>query len=305
MIIFSPFKSLITVIRAVYRASLQRSWRGIMQIRFQNSPKETMQMTTQDLRENFLCENLMNDDRAVYIYSHYDRMIIGGAKPVNKLVKLENDPELKSEFFLERREIGIINVSGSGTVEADGQKFELQKMDCVYLGRGTKEVSLSSVDKKNPAIFFFLSAPAHQTYPNVKFSKEQATPVSLGEQVTSNARTVYKYIHADGIQSCQLVMGLTVLKEGNVWNSVPPHTHTRRMEVYFYFDVPEAQRVFHFMGRPTETRHLVMTNHEAVISPPWGMHFGCGTSNYGFIWGMAGENKAYTDMDVVQVPDIK
>lgn len=276
-----------------------------MEIRFQNSPKETSEMNTQQLRENFLCENLMKDDAVTSIYSHYDRMIIGGVKPVSKEVVLENHLELRSEFFLERREIGIINVGGEGSVQADGTKYDLNKLGCVYLGKGTKQVSFSSTDKRNPAIFFFLSAPAHHSYPNTKYTKEQASPVDLGEQSTSNVRTIYKYIHADGIQSCQLVMGLTVLKEGSVWNSVPPHTHTRRMEVYFYFDVPEAQRVFHVMGQPQETRHIVMKNHEAVISPPWGMHFGCGTSNYAFIWGMAGENKAFTDMDLVTVPEIK
>jgi 4-deoxy-L-threo-5-hexosulose-uronate ketol-isomerase len=247
----------------------------------------------------------VNDDKIMLIYSHYDRMIIGGAKPVTKVVTLENEAELRSEFFLERREIGVINVSGKGTVQADGEKYEMQKLDCLYLGKGTKQVSFSSADKSDAAVFFLLSAPAHHTYPNVKFSKEQASPVYLGSASTSNERVIYKYIHVDGIQSCQLVMGLTVLKEGSVWNSVPPHTHTRRMEVYFYFDVPEAQRVFHFMGEPTETRHIVMANHEAVISAPWSMHFGCGTSNYGFIWGMAGENKTFTDMDPVTIPQIK
>ena len=276
-----------------------------MQIRFQNSPGETKQMTTGQLRENFLCGSLVNDDKLNLVYSHYDRMIIGGAKPVTKTVILENHPELRSEFFLERREIGVINVSGKGIVLADGETYEMQKLDCLYLGKGTKEISFSSADKNDSAVFFILSAPAHHNYPNTKFSKEQASPVYLGSAATSNERVIYKYIHADGIQSCQLVMGLTVLKEGSVWNSVPPHTHTRRMEVYFYFDVPEAQRVFHFMGEPAETRHIVLTNHEAVISAPWSMHFGCGTSNYGFIWGMAGENKAFTDMDAVAIPEIK
>jgi 4-deoxy-L-threo-5-hexosulose-uronate ketol-isomerase len=276
-----------------------------MQIRFQNSPKETKQMTTAELRENFLCSDLVNDDKLALIYSHYDRMIIGGAKPVSKTVVLENHPELRSEFFLERREMGIINVSGKGIVQADEEKYEMQKLDCLYLGKGRKEISFSSAEKNDPAVFFLLSAPAHQAYPNSKYSKEQASPVQLGSVSTSNERTIYKYIHADGIQSCQLVMGLTVLKEGSVWNSVPPHTHTRRMEVYFYFDVPGSQRVFHFMGEPLETRHIVMANHQAVISAPWSMHFGCGTSNYGFIWGMAGENKTFTDMDVVTMPEIK
>ncbi len=276
-----------------------------MEIRFQNSPKETKGMTTAELRSNFLCENLMRIDDITYIYSHYDRMIIGGVKPVKKAVALKNNAELRSEFFLERREIGIINVGGNGLVTVDGTSFELNKLECLYAGKGVKDISFKTVNENDPAVFFLLSAPAHQSYPTTKFTKEQASPVSLGSPATSNERTIYKYIHADGIQSCQLVMGLTVLKEGSVWNSVPPHTHTRRMEVYFYFDVPAEQRIFHMMGEPDETRHVIMQNHEAVISAPWSVHFGCGTSNYSFIWGMAGENKQFTDMDPAPITELK
>jgi 4-deoxy-L-threo-5-hexosulose-uronate ketol-isomerase len=179
-------------------------------------------------------------------------------------------------------------------------------MDCLYAGKGSKEVSFSSAfGKEKPALFYLLSSPAHQTYPVQKFTKEQASPVQLGAAETANKRTVYKYIHLEGIKSSQLVMGLTVLAEGSVWNSVPPHTHTRRMEVYFYFDLGEQHRIFHFMGEPQQTRHLVMANHEAVISAPWSTHFGSGTSNYGFIWGMAGENLVYTDMDPAPVIELK
>jgi 4-deoxy-L-threo-5-hexosulose-uronate ketol-isomerase len=276
-----------------------------MEIRFQNSPKETKGMTTEEMRSNFLCENLMKDDDITYIYSHFDRMIIGGVKPVKNKVDLKNHPELKSEYFLERREVGIINVGGDGKVTIDGTEYPLSKLECVYAGKGAKDVSFSSADAANPAIFFLLSVPAHHTYPTTKYTKEQAAPVNLGAPNTSNERTIYKYIHADGIKSCQLVMGLTVLKEGSVWNSVPPHTHTRRMEVYFYFDVPDQQRIFHMMGEPTETRHLIMQNHEAVISAPWSVHFGCGTSNYSFIWGMAGENQQFTDMDPAPIAELK
>ena len=276
-----------------------------MEIRFQNSPKETKGMTTAELRSNFLCENLMRIDDITYIYSHYDRMIIGGVKPVKKAVALKNNAELRSEFFLERREIGIINVGGNGLVTVDGTSFELNKLECLYAGKGVKDISFKTVNENEPAVFFLLSAPAHQSYPTTKFTKEQASPVSLGSPATSNERTIYKYIHADGIQSCQLVMGLTVLKEGSVWNSVPPHTHTRRMEVYFYFDVPAEQRIFHMMGEPDETRHVIMQNHEAVISAPWSVHFGCGTSNYSFVWGMAGENKQFTDMDPAPITELK
>lgn len=262
-------------------------------------------MNTQELRDNFLVEGLMQDDYMQLTYSHYDRVIIGGARPVKQSLSLENHPELRAEYFLERREIGIINVGGSGKVVVDGNEYPVSKLECVYAGKGVKEVSFSSDDANDPALFFLLSTPAHHAYPTVKYSKEDAAPVNLGDQSTCNVRVLYKYIHADGIQSCQLVMGLTVLKEGSVWNSVPPHTHTRRTEVYFYFDVAKEHRLFHFMGQPQETRHLVMANHEAVISAPWSMHYGCGTSNYAFIWAMAGENKAFTDMDPVPVPEIR
>ena len=221
--------------------------------------------------------------------------------PVSNPVLLPNEAELRADYFLERRELGIINVGGAGKVEADGVVYELNKLDALYLGKGTRSVSFTSASADQPAQYFLLSAPAHHTYPNRRMQKDEAAPVHLGEKATSNERTIYKYIHQEGIQSCQLVMGLTVLKEGSVWNSVPPHTHTRRMEVYFYFDLPEAHRVFHLMGEPQETRHIVMADQEAVISPPWSVHCGPGTTNYGFIWAMAGENYTFTDMDPVPI----
>ncbi len=276
-----------------------------MQIRFQTSPKETSEMNTQELRDNFLVKDLMQPGSIQLTYSHYDRMIIGGVVPTSTSIPLPNEGELKANFFLERREIGIINVGGKGTVTADGVTFDIEKLECVYLGKGTKEVSFASRVENDPAQFYLLSLPAHHTYPNKKMTKEEAAPVNLGDISTSNKRTIYKYIHNDGIDSCQLVMGLTVLDEGNVWNSVPPHTHTRRMEAYFYFDLNEAHRVMHFMGEPQQTRHLVIANNEAAISAPWSMHFGVGTANYGFIWGMGGENKEFTDMDAVPVATIK
>ncbi len=276
-----------------------------MEVRFQNSPKETSQMDTQQLRSNFLVENLMQPGKIKLVYTHYDRMIIGGVVPGPASLALRNEGELKASYFLERREMGIINVGGRGSVIADGSTYDIDKLECVYLGKGTKEVSFNSSDQQNPAAFYLLSVPAHHTYPIKKMTRQDAAPLQLGETVTSNKRSLYKYIHNDGIQSCQLVMGLTVLEEGSVWNSVPPHTHTRRMEAYFYFDLPEMQRVMHFMGEPQQTRHLVMANRDAVISPPWSMHFGCGTTSYGFIWGMAGENKEFTDMDAVAVKEIK
>jgi len=276
-----------------------------VEIRFANSKKETAEMNTEQLRENFLVRKLMQKDTVQLTYSHYDRVIIGGATPVNKKLDLLNHPELRAEYFLERRELGIINVGGEGIVEADGKKFTPDKFDCVYLGKGTKKVSFASANKKSPAVFYLLSSPAHHKYPNRMMKKEKASPVELGAIETANKRTVYKYIHSEGIKSCQLVMGLTVLAEGSVWNTMPAHTHTRRMEAYFYFDVPSEHRVIHFMGEPKETRHLVMANHEAVISPPWSIHSGCGTANYGFIWGMAGENYNYTDMDPAPATDLK
>jgi 4-deoxy-L-threo-5-hexosulose-uronate ketol-isomerase len=276
-----------------------------MEIRFQNSPAEVSGMDTSELRKNFLAEDLIQDDEVNFLYSHYDRVIIGGARPIGKQLSLGNDPELKAEFFLERRELGIINVGGDGSVSVDGERYELAKLDTLYVGKGAREVVMSSKDPQVPAVFFLMSAPAHQQYPTKKMRKEDASPANMGETDTANKRTIYKYIHAGGIQSSQLVMGLTVLEKGSVWNTMPAHTHTRRMEAYFYFDVPDQHRVFHFMGEPTETRHMLISNHHAIISPPWSIHAGCGTSNYAFIWGMAGENYTFTDMDAVPIPDIR
>jgi 4-deoxy-L-threo-5-hexosulose-uronate ketol-isomerase len=276
-----------------------------MEIRFQNSPKETAAMNTQQLRDNFLVQNLMIDDEVKLSYSHYDRMIVGGAKPVENVLALPNHPELRADYFLERREVGIINVGRKGVIEADGIKYDLEKLSALYVGKGTKQVLFSSNNKNEPACFYLMSSPAHHTYPVVRMTKEETSPVQMGETATANRRTIYKYIHNDGIKSCQLVMGLTVLAEGSVWNTMPAHTHTRRMEAYFYFDVAESQRIVHFMGEPKETRHLFVANHEAVISAPWSIHSGCGTANYSFIWGMAGENLVYSDMDPVPVTELR
>lgn len=276
-----------------------------MEIRFQNSPQETKMMNTEELRKNFLIESMMTDDEIKLVYSHYDRVIVGGAKPVNDVLNLEADAELRADYFLERRELGIINVGGNGIVEADGELYTLSKLDCLYLGKGVRLVSFGSEIVSDPALFYLLSAPAHQTHPVRKLTKEEASPSTIGDAATANRRTIYKYIHAEGIKSAQLVMGLTVLDKGSVWNTMPAHTHTRRMEAYFYFDVPHGQAVFHYMGQPQETRHLVLHNNTAVISPPWSIHAGCGTADYGFIWGMAGENYTYTDMDAVAIADLK
>ena len=205
-------------------------------------------------------------------------MVIGGAVPSKEEIVLQNYDGLKAEYFLQRREMGIINIGGEGIVKANGIEYTLNKLDCLYIGMGTKEVSFKSKDDKQPANFYFLSSGAHHAYENVFMKKDEAVTESLGNMATSNQRVIYKYIHEKGIKSCQLVMGLTVLKEGNVWNTMPAHTHNRRMEVYFYYDLDANQRVFHFMGEPQQTRHLVMASHQAVISPPWSIHAGCGTS---------------------------
>lgn len=276
-----------------------------MQIRFESSRKEVSKMNTDTLRENFLVENIFELNKIKFVYSHYDRVIIGGVIPTTTPQPLPNFDPLKAEFFLERRELGIINIGGDGKVTADGTVYNISKLGCIYIGKGVRDVSFASNDSLNPAAFYLLSAPAHQNYPTTLFTKENATPVTVGSAETSNHRTIYKYIHMDGIQSCQLVMGLTVLQTGSVWNTMPAHVHDRRMEAYCYFDVPENHRVIHLMGEPDETRHLVVCNRQAVISPPWSIHSGCGTSNYSFIWGMAGENKDYTDMDPVAIKSLR
>ena len=287
---------------------MEDGWDGkyvIMEIRFEHSPKEVRGMTTEELRNAFLTTRLMEEDGVRLVYTHYDRVILGGAQPVRHKLALETYPDLKADFFLQRREIGIINVGGRGKVYAGDGEYELDKLDCLYIGRGVKRVEFSSHHPEHPAAFYLLSAPAHADQPVQVMRGRDALPADVGSAETSNARTIYKYIHADGIRSCQLVMGLTILKTGSVWNTMPAHTHTRRMEAYFYFDVPEQQRVFHFMGEPRETRHLLVADGQAVVSPPWSIHSGCGTSNYAFIWGMAGENYTYTDMDPVAIPELR
>lgn len=260
---------------------------------------------TELIRERFLIDNIVSPDAINCAYTHYDRMIVAAANPVNKELSLENYPNLKANYFLERREIGIINVAGDGMVTADSQTFNLKKFDCLYIGRGIKNVSFASKDGGSAAIFYLLSAPAHYSYPTTLMSMGDAAKVDAGSAATANLRTINKYIHADGIKSCQLVMGLTTLQSGSVWNTMPAHTHDRRMEAYFYFDLPAGQKIMHFMGEGHETRHITINNYEAVVSPPWSIHSGCGTSNYNFIWGMAGENTDYTDMDPILISDLR
>jgi 4-deoxy-L-threo-5-hexosulose-uronate ketol-isomerase len=275
-----------------------------MQARYESSPKETASMNTAELRSNFLVETLFTPDQIHIVYSHYDRMVIGGIMPKNEALTLGTYDELKSEFFLERREIGIINVAGDGKITIDGEAFKINKLDCLYVGKGVQNLVFESIDSSNPAKYFILSAPAHAAYPTRLMTKEEASPANMGAVETANQRVIYKYIHLDGIRSCQLVMGLTVLQTGSVWNTMPSHTHDRRMEAYCYFDVPESHGVLHLMGQPQETRHLWISNHQAIISPPWSVHSGCGTSNYSFIWGMAGENQSFSDMDFIPISEL-
>jgi len=276
-----------------------------MQIRHTTSQKEVSTMTTDELRANFLIENMMETDELRLVYTHYDRMIIGGVMPVNKAIVLPTFPNLKAKYFLERRELGIINVGGEGEIKVNGKSFSLNKLDCLYIGKGNEKISFKSKKKETPSKFYLLSAPAHHGYAARLMKKEKASPVEMGALDTANQRTIYKYIHAAGIKSCQLVMGLTMLKPGSVWNTMPTHVHDRRMEAYFYFDLPGNQRVVHLMGEPNATKHLMVSNEQAIISPPWSIHSGCGTCNYGFIWGMGGENQDYADMDMVNMNDIK
>jgi len=273
--------------------------------RFAVSPKEAKQMNTEELRASFLIDNIFSADEVKLVLSHFDRFITAGAMPVSQKIALPNPENLKAAYFLERREIGIINVGGKGIVTADGITFELDYKEALYIGKGTKEVFFESLDANNPAKFYLNSAPAHHTFPTKKVTKSDAEIVVLGSLETANHRTINKMLVNSVVETCQVQMGMTELKTGSVWNTMPAHTHDRRMEVYFYFEIPENQSVCHFMGEPQETRHIWMQNNQAVISPNWSIHSGAGTSNYTFIWGMAGENLDYGDMDHCAINDLK
>ena len=268
-----------------------------MRTRYANNPRDSKRYDTEELRENYLVKDIFKDDQIELVYSHVDRIIFGGIKPVYKELKLEAGKEMGVDYFLERRELGIINIGGKAIVTIDGTEYELKEKDGLYVGKGNKEVSFKSVNPEEPAKLYVNSVPAHKEYETVKIDIEKANPVRLGDNKTLNKRTIYQYVHPNVCESCQLLMGLTMLEPGNAWNTMPCHTHERRMEVYFYFDMDEDTRLFHLMGEPTETRHLVVKNEECVISPSWSIHSGVGTSNYTFIWGMCGENKTFDDMD--------
>lgn len=286
-----------------------------MELRTAASPKDVKHYDTKRLREEFLIQGLFAADEIKLVYSHIDRIITGAATPVEKELKLTAGDELRADYFLQRRELGIINIGGTGTVTVDGKEYVVEHKNGMYVGRGSRDISFRSADSQNPAKFYFNSTPAHKEYPTVLIKREGApeegvviikeeNKVACGCLEESNDRVINKYILPGQVESCQLVMGMTALKPGSVWNTMPCHTHDRRMEVYLYFDMPEDAFVMHYMGEPTETRHIVMRNEEAVISPSWSIHAGSGSQAYTFIWGMAGENQEFTDMDAVTNKDL-
>jgi len=268
-------------------------------------PGDVKSYDTNKLREEFLVENIFVQDEINLSYSQYERYILGGAFPVEQELTMETIDAIKSEYFCERRELGVVNIGGEGVVFVDGVKYELHNKEALYIGRGSKDIKFVSVDKNAPAKYYLSSTPAHKEYPTTIVNKEKANILNLGSQETSNERTIYQLIVPGIVESCQLVMGLTELHKGSVWNTMPSHTHDRRMEAYFYFEVPQGQAVCHLMGEPQETRHLFVHNEQAVFSPEWGIHSGVGTSNYTFIWGMGGENLDYTDMDHIQPDELR
>jgi len=275
------------------------------QVRHAAHPNDVKNYATQKLREHFLFENVMKDNEVNMVYSHYDRTISGGAVPVENPLTLEAIPPLRAEYFLERREIGIVNVGGIGKVTVDGTEYELDYKEALYLGRGNKDVKFSSNDSSKAARFYFVSMLAHRVCPNKKITKKEANIIELGSKETCNERTINQLIVQSTVETCQLQMGMTELKSGSVWNTMPTHTHDRRMEVYFYLEVPQDQAVLHLMGEPQETRHIWMHNEQAVISPNWSIHSAAATASYTFIWGMGGENLDYTDMDGCAITDLR
>lgn len=280
-----------------------------MDIRYASHPQDVKTYDTDRLRKEFLIEEIFRANDITMVYSHVDRIITAGAMPTSETVCLEKNvdcgKDLGVDFFLERREMGIINVGGKGTVSIDGEEYVLEPRDGLYIGMGNKNITFKSDDAAQPAKFYINSAPAHVNYPTVKISISDANPVHLGSDDESNKRTIHQYVHPNVLKSCQLLMGMTILEPRNVWNTMPCHTHDRRMEVYFYFNMDEDSTVFHYMGEPNETRHIVMRNEQAVISPSWSIHSGCGTKNYTFIWGMVGENQTFTDMDGIPMKELR
>ena len=280
-----------------------------MDIRYSVNQRDFKRYTTDEVRDEFLITDLFQADAVTAVYSHVDRMVTLGCMPVNETVSIDKGIDCWKNFgthtFLERREIGIFNIGEAGTITADGTVYAMGHEDCLYITMGTKEVTFASADPAHPAKFYMVSAPAHKPCKTTFISIADANKRPMGDLKTSNARTINQFIHPDVLETCQLSMGLTRLEEGSVWNTMPAHTHERRMEVYFYFDIPKDNVVFHMMGEGQETRHIVMQNEQAVISPSWSIHSGCGTSNYAFIWAMGGENKAFDDMDNIPTTELR
>ena len=280
-----------------------------MDIRYSTNQKDFKRYNTEETRNEFLITGLYKADEVVAVYSHVDRMVTLGCMPVNEIVPIDKGMDIwanfGTKFFLERRELGMFNIGGPGVVKADDASYELGYKDCLYITRGTEKVTFESTDKNNPAKFYMISAPAHKAYETKLITEKEAAKNPIGSTETSNKRVIYQYIHPAVLKTCQLMMGLTSLETGNVWNTMPAHTHERRMEVYTYFELSDENIVFHMMGEPTQTRHIVVKNEEAVISPSWSIHSGCGTSNYSFIWAMGGENQEFNDMDVITVNTLK
>jgi 4-deoxy-L-threo-5-hexosulose-uronate ketol-isomerase len=276
-----------------------------IELRYASHPDDFKGYGTEKIRKEFLIENLFIKDEISLVYSMYDRFIVGGAMPVERNLKLDTATELKAENFLDRREMGIINVGGEAEISADGVVYKIGFKEALFLGKGTKDVFFRSIDNKKPSRLYINSAPAHHAFPSRKVTLADAEKVVLGGLETSNHRTINKLLVNSVIETCQLQMGMTELKPGSVWNTMPPHTHNRRMEAYFYFEVPEKQAICHFMGDPDETRHIWMKNEQAVLSPSWSIHSAAGTASYSFIWGMAGENLDYGDQEFRQPDTLK
>jgi 4-deoxy-L-threo-5-hexosulose-uronate ketol-isomerase len=276
-----------------------------METRYAHSPKDIEHYSTEELRSEFLQQRIFVPGKVCLTYLHYDRQIFGGVTPEDKPLEIVLSKELGVDYFLERRELGIINIGAPGTIIIDGKEEEMKKQDGYYIGKETKQVIFKSNDLNNLAKFYVVSTPAHHKYQNVKIAIDNITPRVVGEGKTLNKRKIFQYIHPNICESCQLQMGYTILEEGSAWNTMPCHTHERRMETYLYFDMNEDTKVFHLMGKPDETKHIVVGNEEAVISPSWSIHSGVGTSNYTFIWAMCGENITYDDMDMVSMDDLK
>jgi len=277
-----------------------------MEVRHAIHPDQAKQLDTNALRNSFLIDGLFTTGKVKLVYGYYDRLIVGGVQPGKQAVELEVDRKIiGAEYLLERRELGIINIGQSGSVTVDGKEHPLENRDALYVGMGARGLRFTSANAERPAKFYLLCAPAHQGYPTTRITIADSEPNRLGSDEQSNRRTIYKYIHPDGVKSCQLVMGLTMLEPKNVWNTMPSHTHARRIEAYLYFDFTGDNIVFHFMGPPEETRHLIVRSEQAVLSPSWSLHSGVGTTNYSFIWGMAGENQTFSDMDGVPMEDLR